>query len=356
MSLLFLMAAAFTACQKADYEPPAPGYESIQPSKAKPAWGPTLTPQMQAVIETLDTIAPAPIETLTPEQARLQPGPTEAVMRVMSNFRIPMPLSGVDTMGREIPVAGGTIHARVYTPRTGRTNYPLIVYYHGGGWVIATIDTYNSSAQALAEKTDAVVVSVEYRKGPEFKFPTAHQDAYDAYRWAIENAASLRADSAKVATAGESAGGNLAVNVAIMARDNGYKMPRHILSVYPVASNDLSLASKITYAAAKPLNTPMLPWFLGHYLNNTDEAANPMINLLAADVSGLPTTTIINAEIDPLETEGALLTDKMRAAGVDVTRQLYTGVTHEFFGMATVLPEAKAAQDFAASRLKASLQ
>ncbi|OLY94651.1 lipase [Cnuella takakiae] len=328
----------------------------MQPSKAKPAWGPTLTQQMQAVIETLDTIAPAPIESLTPEQARLQPGPTEAVMRVMNNFRIPMPLSGVDTMGREIPVAGGTIHARVYTPRTGRSNYPLIVYYHGGGWVIATIDTYNASAQALAEKTDAVVVSVEYRKGPEFKFPTAHQDAYAAYQWAVENAASLRADSAKVATAGESAGGNLAVNVAIMARDNGYKMPRHILSVYPVASNDLSLPSKITYAAAKPLNTPMLPWFLGHYLNSMDEAANPMINLLAADVSGLPTTTIINAEIDPLETEGALLTDKMRAAGVDATRQLYTGVTHEFFGMATVVPEAKAAQDFAASRLKASLQ
>ncbi len=128
------------------------------------------TPQMLAVIEVLDTIAPAPIHTLTPQQARQQPSPADAVMRVMRNFNIPTPPMKVDTMGREIPVTGGQIHVRIYTPKTGKSNYPVIVYYHGGGWVIATIDTYNSSAQALAEKADAIVVSVEYRQGRSLNF------------------------------------------------------------------------------------------------------------------------------------------------------------------------------------------
>ena len=349
-SLLLLM---LSSCKKENTSDNA--YNRIQPKGPKPSWGPTITPQMQTVIETLDSISPTPLYTLTPEEARKRPTPADAAMLVMQRFNIPAPPMKVDTMGREVPVEKGSIHVRIYTPKTGKSKYPLIVYYHGGGWVIATIDTYNASAQALAEQVDAVVVSVEYRKGPEFKFPTAHYDSYDAYKWAVANASTFQADPTKVAVAGESAGGNLAVAVSIMARDNGIKTPSHILSVYPIANYDFNTPSYIKYADAKPLNKPLMQWFFMHYLNNAAEGANPWISLVNANLSGLPPTTIINAEIDPLESEGKMLADKFRAAGVPVVRQLYVGVTHEFFGMATVVPEAKDAQALAARRLKEDL-
>jgi len=354
LGILCTVLIAISSCSKSTVENNQ--YDLIQPKGPKPSWGPTITPQMQTVIETLDTLSPTPLYTLTPQQARLQPSPADAAMRVMRNFNIPMPAMNVDTMGREVPVQGGNIHVRIYTPKTGKSSYPLIVYYHGGGWVIATIDTYNASAQALAEQVDAIVVSVEYRKGPEFKFPAAHNDSYAAYKWALANASTFKADSTKVAIAGESAGGNLAVAVSIMARDNGVRKPLHILSVYPIANYDFNTASYNQYAAAKPLNKPFMQWFFMNYLNNATEGANPLISLVNANLSGLPSTTIINAEIDPLQTEGGLLADKMRAAGVTVVRQLYTGVTHEFFGMAQVLPEARDAQALAAQRLKDALK
>ncbi|MGI8638174.1 MAG: alpha/beta hydrolase [Segetibacter sp.] len=331
-------------------------YNKIQPKGPKPSWGPTITPQMLTVIETLDSISPIPLYTLTPQQARMQPSPQYAAMVVMRNFNIAAPPMKVDTMGREVPVEKGSIHVRIYTPKTGKSKYPLIVYYHGGGFVIATIDTYNASAQALAEQVDAVVVSVEYRKGPEFKFPTAHYDSYDAYKWALANASTFKADATKVAVAGESAGGNLAVAVSIMARDNGIKIPLHILSVYPIANYDFNTPSYIQYADAKPLSKPLMQWFFKYYLNNPSEGANYLISLVNANLAGLPPTTIINAEIGPLQSEGGMLADKMRAAGVPVVRKVYIGVTHEFFGMAAVIPEAKEAQALAAQRLKESLQ
>jgi len=331
-------------------------YDQIKPKGPKPAWGPTITPQMQTVIEALDSLTSAPVYTLTPQQARLQPSAADAVMKVMRNYNIAMPAMNVDTLGKDIPVQGGNIHLRIYTPKTGKSSYPMIVYYHGGGWVIATIDTYNASAQALAEQVDAIVVSVEYRKGPEYKFPTAHKDSYAAYKWALANASTFKADSNKVAVAGESAGGNLAVAVSMMARDSSIKKPLHILSIYPVANGDTATASKVQYADAKPLNKPALKWFLMHYLNNATESANPWISLVNANLSGLPPTTIINAEIDPLQTEGQTLTEKLQEKGVSVQHRLYSGVTHEFFGMATVIPEAKSAQAWAAERLKDALK
>lgn len=352
-ALALIALIGFSSCEKDNDNNDQ--YDRIQPKGPKPAWAPTINPQIQTVIETLDSLAPVPLNTLSPQQARQQPTPADAAMQVMRKFNIPAPPMNVDTTGRDVPVQGGMIHVRIYTPKTGRASYPLIVYYHGGGWVIATIDTYNASAQALAEQADAVVVSVEYRKGPEHKFPTAHKDSYAAYKWAVQNAASMKADAARVATAGESAGGNLAVAVAMMARDSSFTMPKHILSVYPIAAYDFNTPSYQQYADAKPLSKPLMQWFFMHYLNNPSEGAHPWISLVNANLSGLPSTTIINAEIDPLLSEGGTLADKLRAANVSVTRQVYTGVTHEFFGMAQVVREAKEAQALAAQRLKQAL-
>lgn len=239
-----------------------------------------------------------------------------------------------------------------YTPLKGKGPFPVIVYYHGGGWVIADLDTYAPSARALAEKTGAVVVSVAYRQAPEHKFPAAHEDAFAAYRWAVKNAGSIKGDQNRVAVAGESAGGNLAVAVALMARERDVQLPVHILSVYPIADGDTESPSYQQYANAKPLNRPLMQWFFDKYLGNPADAKSPLISLVDANVSGLPPTTIINAEIDPLRSEGEELAQRMRKAGVPVEQQTFRGVTHEFFGMASILEQAVQAQDFAVRRLR----
>jgi len=330
--------------------------EAIKPTGPAPAWGQDIHPEMQAVIEKLASYNAPPIETLSPEAARKNPTPTTAVMDLMKEHNIQMPPSKVDTLGQDIPVKGGIIHARVYTPKEGKAPYPVIVYYHGGGWVIADNDTYDASAKGLAEQVGAMVVSVEYRKGPEHKFPTAHNDAFDAYQFVLKNAASMKGDTSRIAVVGESAGGNLAANVSIMARDKHIKVPVYEVLVYPVANNDMNSPSYQKYAEAKPLNKPMMGWFTDKYLPAMSASADPRISLVKANLKGLPPTTIINAEIDPLANDGEKLAEALKSAGVKVNHKEYKGVTHEFFGMATVVPEAKEAQALAASDLKDALK
>lgn len=329
----------------------------IKPKGAKPAWGSSITPQMQAVIEKLAAYQAKPLPQLSPKEARMNPTPTMAVMAVMKDYYIQMPAPKVDTSGLKIPNgAGQTLHARVYTPKTGSAPFPVIVYYHGGGWVIADLDTYNASAQALAEQVGAVVVSVAYRLAPEAKFPAQHNDAFAAYQWVLNHASSIKGDAKRVAVAGESAGGNLAANVSIMARNKKVALPRHQLLVYPIANNDMNDASYTKYATAKPLDKPMMAYFLQQTLPSMAQSSDPRITLVNANLKGLPSTTLIAAQLDPLQTEGKILADKLQAAGVNVTYKRYDGVTHEFFGMATVLPEAKQAQALAASDLKKALK
>jgi len=326
----------------------------LEPKGPDPDWGKSIKDEMLVVMEKLQSYGAPPLETLTPQEARKQPTPTTAVMDVMKENNIPMPAPMVDTMGKEIPVAGGSVHARVYTPKNGSGPFPVIVYYHGGGWVIADLDTYDGSARGLAEQVGAVVVSVHYRQGPEHKFPTAHNDAFAAYQWVLNNAASIKADPKMIAVAGESAGGNLAANVSIMARDKGIMVPLHQLLVYPVANNDMNSESYQKYGTAKPLGKPLIEWMVKHYLPNMGAAADPRIALVKANLKGSPPTTIIAAEIDLLQTEGKLFADKLKDAGVSVDYKLYDGVTHEFFGMATVVPQAKEAQAFGAGNIKSA--
>jgi acetyl esterase len=332
--------------------------QAIQPKGPKPDWAPaSLTPQMQAVLETLDSLsAGKKLTDLTPQQARQAPTPTDAVKTLMQENNIPMPPSKVDTSGVQIPVSEGKqIHARIYTPKNGAGPFPVIVYYHGGGWVIANLDTYSASAQGLAEQVGAVVVSVAYQQAPENKFPTAHNDSYAAYEWVLKNAASIKGDPKRIAVAGESAGGNLAAAVSMMARDKKAQLPLHQLLVYPIADFSMNTPSYQANANAKPLSKPLMAWFFDKYLKSPADGKNPMISLVQANLKGMPPTTIITAEIDPLMSEGKTLADKLKADGVPVTYQNYKGVTHEFFGMATVVPEAKQAQQLAAAELKKGL-
>ena len=311
--------------------------------------------EMRAVIEQHMALGPKPIETLTPEEARRQPTPADAVKALLTRqgrSTAPEPVGSV--RDRTIPGPGGPIPVRVYTP-AGSGPFPVVVYYHGGGWVIATIDTYDSSARALANAAGAIVMSVEYRKGPENRFPAAHDDAFAAYQWALANAASIGGDPARVAVAGESAGGGLAVATAMMARDRNVRLPAHILAVYPIADGDTESPSYTENANAKPLNRAMMAWFFRNYLRTPADARDPRISLTRADLRGLPATTIILAEIDPLRSDGQELAARLRSAGVRVEQHVHEGVTHEFFGMGAVVADARQAVQQAAAGLRSGL-
>ncbi len=327
----------------------------VMPMGPKPAWAPTIDPQMLAVVEQLKAFQQPPFPEMTGFQARNAKTPAEAVAALMMKTgHGPMPPK-TNIQHRVLPVGPEQgVLVRTYTPLEGSGPFPVIVYYHGGGWVIADLDTYEPSAAALSAKTGAVVVSVAYRQAPEHTYPTAHDDSFAAYRWVVENTAELNGDPSRIAVAGESAGGNLAVAMAMRARDENVALPVHILSVYPIADGDVQSPSYDTYANAVPLSRPAMEWFFDNYTPNWRTEEYPYVNLIDADLSGLPPTTIVNAEIDPLEAEGGTLAERLEAAGVDVERKMYQGVTHEFFGMAAMLEQAVQAQDFAVSRLKAA--
>lgn len=312
---------------------------------------------MQAVLEKLMELGAQPVHTLTVEQARTQPTPADAVRAVLEErgeSTAPEEVGG--TQDIMIPGPAGEIPARVYTPE-GEGPFPVILYFHGGGWVIANIDVYDASARALTNKANAIVVSSHYRQGPENRFPAAHDDANAAYEYVVENAGAWNGNVDQLAIVGESAGGGLALSTAIHARDAQLIMPDAIVSVYPIAGGETDTPSYMENADAMPLGRPDMEWFFEHYLNSEAERSDPRIDLYdEAELSGLPPTTIINAEIDPLLSDGEMLAEAMEAAGVDVEQQTFDAVTHEFFGMAAVVPAAEDAQQFAVERLNEAFE
>ncbi|RYF83195.1 MAG: steryl acetyl hydrolase, partial [Chitinophagaceae bacterium] len=190
--------------------------KTLKPAGPEPEWGKGIKPEMQTVIEKLESFGDKPIETLTAVEARKNHTVKDAVMDLIAEHGILMPAPKCDTVGKAVPVPGGKVHVRIYTPKGNAEVLPVVIYYHGGGFVIANIDVYHASAQALCEETGAIVVSVGYRLAPENKFPTAHNDSFAAYEWVTKNAASFNGDPARIAVVGESAGGNLAANMSIM--------------------------------------------------------------------------------------------------------------------------------------------
>lgn len=354
---LVLLAAIQSATAQTTRPTPTP---KNQPMGGMTAGSMTAKPdaQMQAVLDNLAALKPIPIETLTPGEARYQPAFPDALKQTIQKktkmYPMPEPVGKVEDLF--IPGAAGQIAARIYTP-SGNGPFPVIVYYHGGGWVIASINAYDASARALTNGASAIVVAVEYRKGPEAKFPAAHDDSLAAYQWVLANAATFGGDTKRVAVVGESAGGNLACNVSIMARDKNIQQPLAQVLVYPIANNDLNAPSvRENTSSMLTLNSPKIPWFLQNYLNSQSESGDPRIALVKANLRGLPTTTIINAQIDPLRSEGELLAQKMREAGVRVDQKTYPGTVHEFFGMAAVSDQAKAAQAQAFKALRTAFR
>ena len=313
--------------------------------------------EQKKVLDELGALGGQPIESLTPEEARKQPSPADAVKRILEKSETSVAPEAVGRVAnRTISGPGGDIPVRIYTPR-GAGPFPVIVYFHGGGFVIATMDTYDASARALANAANAVVMSVEYRKAPEHKFPAAHDDAFAAYAWAVRNASQIGGDSTRLALVGESAGGNLAMATAMRVRDSsGFRAPLSIVAVYPVVGSDTTNASYTRNAQAKPLNRAMMGWFFKQYTRSPADASDPRLNILGANLKGLPPVTIVSAEIDPLLTEGEQLAEKLRDAGGTVNQRTWRGAAHEFFGQGAVVPAAKEAVQYAADALKAGFR
>ena len=333
----------------------------VQPSGEAPEYAPDIDPQMLAVLEEFKAFEPPKYPELTPFQVRMAVLPVDAVQSLAKKTGLPAAEPKLDVSHKVLPVGPEEgLLARVFTPLdAGDGPLPVIVYFHGGGWVIADLDAYAGGAKGLATEAGAVVVSVAYRMAPEHTYPTAHEDAYAAFQHVAGNAADFGGDPERVAVAGESAGGNLAVSVALMAKEQGGEMPKHVVSVYPVADADLTSESYEKYAEAAPLNKPFMAWFFDHYApewEDADASDLPYLFLKEQDLSGLPPVTILNAEIDPLATDGEELAAALEQAGVPVMRKVYPGVTHEFFGMTPVLEQAGQAQKLAAEEIQESFR
>ncbi len=307
--------------------------------------------------EVVDQIAASgpPFYLVTPQEARTGPSVRDAALAVAKKRGLdttPEPVGTVENT--TIPGPGGPLPVRVYTP-AGTGPFPVTVYFHGGGWVLFSTDVYDASCRGLTNQAKCVVVSVDYRQGPEHRFPAAHDDAYAAYRYVLANTARFGGDPKRVAVAGESAGGNLATAVCLRAKADGVAQPVYQLLVYPITNYAFDTPSYNENAEAVPLNKPGMLWFFRYYLNSPQDGANPLISpLRAPDLQGLAPATVITDDVDPLRDEGEAYAQRLKDAGVAVKAMRYTGVMHEFFSMPLVIAKAKQAQAMAGADLRAA--
>ncbi len=306
-----------------------------------------LDPQARAVLDQIPLLSDEVMLALAPPVLRQamaampgSMGPAETVARVEN---------------RTLPGPAGEIPVRIYAP-SGARGLPALVYFHGGGFVIGSLDTHDGTCRSLANAIGCAVVSVDYRLAPEHKFPAGPEDCYAATRWVAEKGAEIGVDGSRVAVGGDSAGGNLAAVVALMARDRRGPALRHQLLIYPVANHDFATASYEENKQGYLLSREMMRWFWNHYLERAEEGANPYASpLRAANLAGLPPAHVITAEFDPLRDEGEALAARLQRDGVATTHVRYDGMIHGFFSMTEAIDAAKRAVAEAAAAVRASL-
>ena len=299
---------------------------------------PSLHPQIQEVLKAMAEAKLRPIEELTPAEARQQ---MEATARARQAE--PLPVARVEEL--RIPGPAGEIRLRLYWPQAAAP-MPAIVYYHGGGHVIGSLDTHDFVARNLCSGVGALVASVDYRMGPEHKFPAAVDDSWAALQWVGANAESLGADPNRMGVHGDSAGANLAAVVALLARDAGSPKLRLQSLVYPIADYGLVGDSYEKYANGYGILTrAAMEWFRDHYLRNSEDVrdwrASPM---KAASLSGVAPAIVITAECDVLHDDGQRYADALHRASVPVEYKEFPGMIHAFFGMVPAVDDAMNAQ------------
>ena len=294
-----------------------------------------LDPVAQLLLQAIAAAGRPRIETIPVAEARRQAA--ESLIPVMGMAEA---MQRIDDLW--IPSGPGPIGARVYVPVSVPFPCPTIVFFHGGGWVICDLDTHDVVCRAIANRARGIVVSVDYRLAPEHKFPAAPADCYAAAKWIAENIALFGGDVANLSVAGDSAGGNLAAVVCLIARENGGPPIARQALVYPVTDlTSFDTDSYREFAEGYQLTRAGMQWFIRQYLASPEDAMNPHASpLLAADLSGLPPALVITAECDPLRDEGEAYARRLRQAGVEVVSKRYDGMIHPFFSLLGALPQA----------------
>ena len=299
-----------------------------------------LHPKARAIVDQLAGLPRLP--TMTPTEARGRPEPLAAAPEAVGSVT-----------ARAIPGPGGPMGIRMYRPKD-----PLraaLVYFHGGGWVIGSLEGADGTCRLLANRSRCLVISIGYRLAPETKFPGPVEDAYAAVRWVADNTADLRIDPARIAVGGSSAGGNLAAAAALVARDSGGPKIAFQVLIVPVTELSSRAASHREFAEGYGLTSADMEWFGRHYVRTEADADEPYASVLRADLHDMPPAFVITAECDPLRDDGEAYAEKLRKLGIAARYKRYPGMFHGFMSFPGVLPEASEAFEDAGEGLREAL-
>jgi acetyl esterase len=313
-----------------------------------------LNPKIEQVLEMIAKAKRPAYHELTPQQARASYEKSAPILEIAS-----APMFSVEDLA--LPTRdGATIRARLYYPvEPGWAEpAPALVYFHGGGFTVGSIDTHDALCRMFARDAQCVVLSVDYRLAPEHTFPTAVNDAFDALSWLFVHAALYGVDQARIAIGGDSAGGTLATVCAVLARDAGIPLALQLL-IYPGTTGHQQTDSHARLSDGFLLSGDTIQWFFRQYVHDADDRNDwrfaPLDGTRGAPAfDGLAPAWIATAEYDPLSDEGAAYADKLRAAGNVITLQCYAGMIHEFFKMGGFVPEVADAHADAAAALRAA--
>jgi acetyl esterase len=303
-----------------------------------------IDPQVEAYLERLQALGVPPIQELTPAQAR-------------ANFAASIePLFGpVDAVASiEDRETDDGVPVRIYRPDDSGSSSAALVFFHGGGWVVGSIETHDGITRALANRSGCIVVSVDYRVAPEHRFPVAIDDAWSATRWVLANAAELGIDPGRVAVGGDSSGGNLAAVVARRARDAEVSLAFQLL-VYPVTNHDFDTGSYGEFVEGYSLTREGMRWYWNHYLGDGDGSDHDASPSREPDLTGLAPAFVATAELDPLRDEGEAYARRLEESGVPTTLVRYDGMIHGFLRMPAAIDRAADALDDLSAALAEAL-
>src|SRR5262245_14307520 len=307
-----------------------------------------LNAEERALLDQMQSSGVPPLHTLSVQAAR------QLIIDLFVTKGDREPVGRVED--REVPGPAGSIPIRIYTPG-GTGPWPVLVFFHGGGWTIGNLETHDAPCRALTNAVGCLVVSVDYRLAPEHKYPAAPDDCYTATCWVANHAAEIGGDPRRIAVGGDSAGGNLAAVVSQTARDLGGPPLVFQLLVYPVTDHRFDTPSYRENADGYFLTRDAMEWFFNHYLARSADGDQPAASpLRAADVRGLPPAFVMTAEYDPLRDEAEAYAARLREAGVRVAMTRYAGTIHGFFSMGNLLSAGKQGMEDAAAALRAAFR